>query len=101
MSMTQTTKDSLKHQIVDCLRPATEIQKIVVFGSFNSSDSPNDMDVAIFVDCDTGYLPLALKFRKMTRSIGREIALDIIPIRSGATGMFADEIARGEVIYER
>ncbi len=99
--MTQTTKDSLMCQIAECLRPATEIRKIVVFGSFVSSDAPNDMDVAIFVDCDMDYLPLALKYRRMTDSVADEIPLDIIPVRPGATGMFVDEIAKGEVIYER
>ncbi len=59
------------------------------------------MDLAIFQDSQEGYLPLAMKYRRMARSVSRQIPLDIVPIRIGARGPMLDEIACGEVIFER
>lgn len=99
--MTKEIKTSLKRQIASCLGTDPEIRKIMVFGSFLSSESPNDMDVAVFLDTDGEYLPLALKYRRMARPVSETIPLDIVPVRPGASGAMLDEIVRGEVIYER
>ena len=94
-------KSELKRQVATCLAPASEVLKIVVFGSFLTEDAPNDMDVAVFLNRNEAYLPLALKYRRMARAVSARIPLDIIPVRPGASGPFLDEISRGEVIYER
>lgn len=95
------TKTDLLNTVVRCLAPATEIQKIVVFGSFMESDSPEDLDIAVFQDTDEPYLPLAMKYRRMARPVSSAIPLDILPIRPNASGLMLNEIAKGKVIYER
>jgi len=66
------------------------------------SSDPHDLDVAVFQASSEKYLPLAMKYRKKTRSIARIIPLDIIPLKANASSeTFMDEIAQGEVIYER
>jgi predicted nucleotidyltransferase len=99
---TEQEKQFLKQEIAGCLKAEAEVRRIIIFGSFLTSDDPHDLDVAVFQDSDENYLPLALKYRKKTRDIARRIALDIIPLKSGVEGgLFMDEIRRGEVIYER
>lgn len=100
--LTQQQKDSLKQQMVSCLASEKEVCRIVIFGSFLKSPDPHDLDVAVFQDSSEKYLPLAMKYRKKTRSIARIIPLDIIPLKADAgDGTLADEIAQGEIIYER
>lgn len=95
------TKFDLMREIAQCLGQATEVRRIVVFGSFLRSESPNDMDVAVFQDTEEPYLPLALKYRRMAKAVSDSIPLDIVPVRPGASGPMMDEIGKGEVIYER
>jgi len=100
--LTQPQKDSLKRQLVSCLEGEKEVCKIVIFGSFVTSPDPHDLDVAILQDSNEKYLPLAMKYRKKTRAIARIIPVDIIPLKAEASsGIFMDEIAQGEIIYER
>ena len=100
--LTQPQKDSLKRQLVSCLEGEKEVRKIVIFGSFLKSSDPYDFDVAVFQDSSEKYLPLAMKYRKKTRPIARIIPLDIIPLKAEAkSGAFMDQIAQGEIIYER
>jgi predicted nucleotidyltransferase len=95
-------KQNLKRELVGCLKAEKEVRRIVIFGSFLNSANPHDIDVAVFQDSNDQYLPLALKYRKITRGISSIIPLDIIPIRSDASsGFMMDEIRQGEVIYER
>ena len=100
--MTAQSKEELKRKIINSLKSEKEISKIVLFGSFLSSDNPHDVDVAIFQDSDESYLNLAMKYRKKTRNIAKEIPLDIIPLKTGSspTG-FLREIESGEIVYER
>lgn len=99
---TEQQKQSLKQQLINLLRTEKEVCRIVIFGSFLSSNDPHDIDVAVFQDSDEKYLPLAMRYRKKTRSIARMIPLDIFPLKAGARdGIFMDEIEQGEVIYER
>ena len=94
-------KNELKSELARTFGQAPEVRKVVVFGSFLSSDTPNDMDIAIFQDSEEAYLPLAINYRRMARPISEHIPLDIVPLRPNAAGVFMDEIAKGEVIYER
>jgi predicted nucleotidyltransferase len=95
-------KQNLKRELVGCLKAEREVRRIVIFGSFLNSAEPHDIDVAVFQDSNDLYLPLALKYRKMTRGISNVIPLDIIPVRIDASsGFMMDEIRQGEVIYER
>lgn len=100
--MTIENKDELKQNIIDSLSSEAEIEKIVIFGSFIHSDAPNDIDVAIFQNSNDDYLKLAMKYRRLTRNIARQIPLDIIPLKSDhAPSAFLEEIESGEIVYER
>ncbi|MBN1425917.1 nucleotidyltransferase domain-containing protein [Candidatus Fermentibacteria bacterium] len=100
--MTEQDKQAVKRMLAQCLSRDREVTKVVVFGSFLTSETPHDIDVAVFQDSGEGYLPLALRYRKRTRAVSRIIPLDIIPVGSRAgSGPFLAEIAKGEVIYER
>ncbi len=100
--LTQSQKDSLKKQLVSCLAGEKEVRKIVIFGSFLESSDPHDLDVAVFQESDEKYLTLAMKYRGKIRAIARIIPIDIIPLKADASGgIFMDEIAQGEIIYER
>ncbi len=101
MRLSQSEKEDIKRELVANLCHEPEITKIVVFGSFLTATEPNDLDVAIFQNSDSSYLPLSLKYRKKTRLISRRIALDILPLKTDAQGgIMLDDIARGDVIYE-
>ncbi len=100
--MTRLDKETIKKDVVRCLVGAEEIKRIVVFGSFLTSEDPNDIDVAIFQGSKSPYLDLALKYRKMLHPVLRKIAVDVIPIRpEPSPSFFLGEIEAGEVIYER
>ncbi len=103
MKLTGSDKQEIKQQLVECLRPQGEVRKIVVFGSFLTSDEPADLDVAIFQDSDETYLPLALRYRRILRPIADRIPLDVFPLRASVPGgwFVRDEVLRGEVVYER
>ncbi len=95
-------KIELKNKIVDLLKEQTEIKKIIIFGSFNTSISPNDIDIAVVQNSSDNYLTLALKYRKLIRTISKEIAIDIFPIvEKNNNSFFETEVASGEVIYAR
>ena len=94
-------KEFLKNMIRDALIKEPEIQKIILFGSFLHSSTPNDIDVAIFQNSEQQYITLAMKYRKLVRNISKMIPVDILPIKSEAKGFFIEEINKGEIIYER
>ena len=94
-------KGLLKDKIRDALIKEPEIQRIVLFGSFLHSSTPNDIDVAIFQNSDQKYIALAMKYRKLVRNISKIIPVDILPIKSDAKNFFIEEIEKGEIIYER
>lgn len=95
-------KTQLKNQIVDLLKGQNEIEKIIIFGSFNKSESPNDLDIAVVQSSSDNYLTLALKYRKLVRNISREIAIDIFPVLNKTeNSFFKKEVESGEVIYAR
>jgi predicted nucleotidyltransferase len=95
-------KTGLKKRIVSSLKGQAEIERIIIFGSFNRSDSPNDIDIAVIQNSSDNYLTLALKYRKLIRDISKEIAIDIFPIvKENTNSFFTSEVASGEVIYAR
>ena len=95
-------KLDIKNRIVEMLKGQSEIEKIIVFGSFNKSEKPNDIDIAVIQNSSENYLTLALKYRKLVRNISREIAVDIFPvIEKNSNNFFYSEISVGEVIYAR
>ena len=100
--MTHLDKEAIKKDVVQCLAGASEIRRIIVFGSFLTADAPNDIDVAVFQESKAPYLELAMKYRKMLRPVYRKIAVDVIPVRpKPEQTSFLDEIEAGEVVYER
>lgn len=95
-------KKQLKNEIVASLKEQKEIEKIIIFGSFNKSDSPNDLDIAIIQNSSENYLTLALRYRKLIRNITRQISVDIFPIKNkNENNFFKNEIEPGEIIYAR
>jgi len=95
-------KEEVKNKIVNSLKEQKEIERIIIFGSFNKSDSPNDIDIAVVQNSNENYLTLALKYRKLIRNISKEIAIDIFPIsEKNENSFFINEVASGEVIYAR
>ncbi len=102
MTLSKAQKDQLKQEVARCLSAEPEVRKIVIFGSFVSSDQPHDLDIAVFQESDEAYLPLALKYRRKLARIADQIPLDVIPVRPAPLpGQFLRAIERGEVIYER
>ena len=102
MVMAREQKDEIKRLLIELLAGQNEVRKIVIFGSFLNAVEPHDVDVAVFQDSSEKYLALAMKYRRMTRSISQIIPLDIIPVKANAQeATFLDEINEGEVIYER
>ena len=101
MKRNQAEKDFLRRQVVDCLADDHHVRRIVLFGSFLTSDDPQDMDVAVFQDSEAAYLPLALEYRRRLRPVTRRIPVDVIPVRpSPAAGPLLGDIEAGEVLYE-
>lgn len=100
MKMVKQQKTELKHLIVQALSPEKEVRKIVIFGSFISSENPADIDIAVFHDSNDKYLSLSLKYRKLMRNIAKILPVDVLPLKSNARGVFLSEINSGELIYE-
>ena len=101
MTISNAQKEKIKAQIRERLSKELEIQKIVLFGSFVSSNNPNDIDIAIYQNSNEKYLPLSLKYRKLVREISKVFPIDVIPLKTNAQGTFLNEIEAGEIIYER
>jgi predicted nucleotidyltransferase len=102
MPLTPQQKSEIIRELVGFLKDEPEIQRIVVFGSFLSSNAPNDLDVAVFQTSSEKYLPLAMKYRRKIEPLAQRIAVDVIPLRPNPPKVtFLEEIARGEVVYER
>lgn len=102
MHLTQPEKDAIKRELAVSLCDESEITKIVVFGSFLTVSDPHDLDVAVFQNSNQTYLPLAMKYRRKTRMLGKRITLDILPLKTGVQdSVMLNAIAHGEVIYEK
>ncbi len=102
IKFTDKKKLQIKKAILNSLKQEKEINKIFIFGSFLESETPNDIDIAIYQDSQEPYLNLAMKYRRLTRAIARTIPVEIIPIKSNASdNSFLSEIEAGELIYEK
>ncbi len=71
MTLSSEERERLKREVAACLSGEPEVRRIVVFGSFVTSPTPHDLDVAVFQESDEDYLPLALKYRRPTESNGK------------------------------
>lgn len=96
-------KYALSKDLVSALSTDDQVEKIIIFGSFIRSSSPNDMDVAVFCDSKDDYLTLALALRKKLRKLSRIIPIDLLPISIpyDPAALFLQEINKGEVVYEK
>ncbi|KPA17580.1 Nucleotidyltransferase domain protein [Candidatus Magnetomorum sp. HK-1] len=102
MNISDQQKNEIKRELISCLASEEEIIKIVIFGSFITSNTPNDIDVAIFQNSNDNYLNLAMKYRRKIRRLTRKIPIDIIPLKKNIRSSdFLSEILRGEVILEK
>ncbi len=99
--MTDEEKKHIKFKLKEALSKEEEISKIVIFGSFLKTKSPNDIDVAIFQDSKEVYINLAMKYRKLIREIARILPVDIFPVKNNSNSIFLEEIYSGETIYEK
>lgn len=102
MKLTESQKKEIKSELVKCLRSEFEISKIIVFGSFLTSKSPEDLDVAVFLNSTENYYSLVPRLRSKIRHIISKIPVDLIPVQENiAESFFLSEINAGELIYER
>jgi len=101
MKFSEKQKQNIKKHIKNVFSKEKEIQKIIIFGSFVISESPNDIDIAIFQNSDREYLSLSLKYRKLIRELINELPFDVIPLKMNSTGSFLENIKSGEIIFER
>jgi uncharacterized protein len=102
MTLSREERERLKQEVVACLSGEPEVRRVVLFGSFVTSPAPHDLDVAVFQESDEGYLPLALKYRRLLRRVAETIPVDVLPLHvRGAMGEFLKEVERGEVVYVR
>ena len=103
MRTTFLDKAQLKQDLVTALADDVLVEKVVIFGSFNSSDDPHDMDIAVFSTSTADYLTLALAYRRRLREIARIIPLDVLPIPlpCDPDSPFFGEINKGETVYEK
>ncbi len=99
--MTVNEKETIKKNIADAIKVNSEVKKIILFGSFLHSDSPNDLDIAIFENSAEDYITLATKYRRQLRGVVKKTPLDIIPLKDGYDNFFIRGINTGEVIYEK
>jgi predicted nucleotidyltransferase len=74
---------------------------VIIFGSFSTTNTPNDIDIAVIQNSKENFLTLSLRYRKVLRDIAKTIPIDIIPIGYDAKGEFLNEITQGQVVYER
>lgn len=101
--MAQIDKEMLKRDLVNTLAEDEQVEKVVVFGSFVTSLTPHDMDIAVFCHSKENYLTLALYFRKKLRKLSKFIPIDLLPITIpfDSSALFMAEINKGEVVYEK
>lgn len=95
-------KKLIKNEIVNSLKGEEEVEKIIIFGSFNKTDEPNDLDIAVIQNSPKSYLDLSLKYRKLLRNISKQISIDVVPLKENFEDQFfVNEIKTGEIIYAR
>lgn len=101
MKVTNNKKQNFINVIKEKLSQFSEVNKVILFGSFVNSNNPNDIDIAIIQNSDDNFLTLSLKYRKVLRELSKTIPLDIVPIKDNSDGVFLEEINKGQVVYEK
>ncbi|MEN6425046.1 MAG: nucleotidyltransferase domain-containing protein [Phycisphaerales bacterium] len=102
MVATAQQQEKIKKDLVARVGWEKEVREVVIVGSFPTSATPNDLDIAVFQDGDKLCLPFALKHRRLLRPVVGQIPTDVIPVRpNDACGPFLAEIPKREVVYER
>jgi len=101
VSLTDTNKLSFIDTIKNKLSQFSEVNKVILFGSFINSNNPNDIDIAIVQNSNDNFLTLSLKYRKVLRDLSKVIPLDIVPIKENENGVFMNEINKDQIVYER
>ena len=98
------TKDE-KFHFIDIIKTKLadfqEINKIVLFGSFVTSNNPNDIDIAVIQNSKENFLTLSLRYRKVLRKLSKIIPIDIVPIKNSKYDTFLSKIEQGKIVYER
>ncbi len=96
-------KQNIRRQLRTAFIDDGTIEKIVIFGSFIDSESPNDLDLAVFCNSSDDYPTLSLALRKKLRDISSIIPIDLVPIAMPCDPLaaFRQEINKGEVVYEK
>ena len=96
-------KYKVKQDLIAALEDDSAVEKIIIFGSFLTSEQPHDLDVAIFSTSPADYLTQAMSFRRKLRNIARIIPLDVVPVSTLTSydSSFLQEILKGEIIYEK
>jgi predicted nucleotidyltransferase len=102
MKLNSKSRNEIKEKIGKTLSEFPEVSRVIVFGSFNKSEEPNDIDLAVFQDSDENYIPLAMRYRKSLRFLRGTIAVDVLPVQKNpGESQLLREILMGESIYER
>lgn len=101
--MPRVDKQHICRQLQSTFVDDSKVEKIIVFGSFVTSDTPHDLDLAVFCNSSDDYLTLALALRKKLRGISSIIPIDLVPIAMpyDSSAAFMQEINKGEVVYEK
>jgi uncharacterized protein len=101
--MLRIDKLQIRQQLQSAFVDDSKVEKIIVFGSFVTSDTPHDLDLAVFCHSSDDYLTLALALRKKLRNISSIIPIDLVPIAMpyDPSAAFMQEINKGEVVYEK
>ena len=95
-------KDEIQSEIIRSLSAYPSLQKIIVFGSFLSALSPNDIDLAVVDNSGKDYMTLAMDYRKLLVNLAGRIPVDLVPLKSlNSEGYMMREIKKGQVVYER
>jgi uncharacterized protein len=96
-------KQNIRQQLQSAFVDDSKVEKIIVFGSFVTSDTPHDLDLAVFCNSSDDYLTLALALRKKLRNISSIIPIDLVPIAMpyDPSAAFMQQINKGEVVYEK
>ncbi len=99
--MSKVDKAYILQQLKTAFEDESQVEKIVIFGSFNNTDTPNDLDLAVFCNSPDDYLTLVLSLRKKLRYISRLIPVDVIPTSTTYNQLspFMCEINKGQVVY--
>ena len=98
--MSHIDKQQIRQQLQSAFVDDSKVDKIIVFGLFVTSETPHDLDVAVFCNSSDDYLTLALALRKKLRNISSIIPIDLVPIAMPCdpSAAFMQEINKGRSV---